>query len=103
MNNIEINTVNNIDNISYIPSGVCCKCINLKIENNIVKDAEFIGGCNGNLQGIRSLILGQNIDEISQKLYGICCGVKTTSCPDQLAKAIQAYKLEKSNSLTAIS
>ena len=99
MNNIEIKEFENTDIVSYLPSGVCSRCMNLQIKDNIILDAEFIGGCNGNLKGIRSLIIGSNINDIEQKLNGICCGDKATSCPDQLSKCIAAYKQAKSNIL----
>ena len=92
MNNIEIREFENTDIVSYLPSGVCSRCMNLQIKDNIILDAEFIGGCNGNLKGIRSLIIGSNINDIEQKLKGICCGDKATSCPDQLSRCLIEYK-----------
>lgn len=77
-------------NINFETSGVCCSEMHLQIdENNIIINAEFIGGCNGNLSGIAKLILGQNALEVAQKLEGTTCGTKMTSCPDQLSKAIK--------------
>lgn len=99
MNNIEIRKFENTDIVSYLPSGVCSRCMNLQIKDNIILDAEFIGGCNGNLKGIRSLIIGSNINDIEQKLKGICCRDKATSCPDQLSRCITAYMQEKSKTL----
>lgn len=78
--------------IQYQTSGVCCGIIQVKINNNIIEDAEFLGGCNGNLKGIKSLIKGMNIDDVILKLQGIRCGDKSTSCPDQLAQCLIAYK-----------
>lgn len=76
--------------ITFNPSGVCCKQINFEVdENNIILDAEFIGGCAGNLLGLKHLIIGQNALEVADKLNGIQCGSKSTSCPDQLSKAIR--------------
>lgn len=72
----------------YRPTGVCSRSICLDIEDGIVKDVEFVGGCNGNLKGICSLVKGLSCDEVKKKLSGIRCGLKSTSCPDQLAKAI---------------
>lgn len=78
--------------ITFIPSGVCCQQMNLEVDdNNIIINAEFIGGCNGNLSGISKLILGQNALEVADKLSGTTCGSKDTSCPDQLSKAIKKY------------
>ncbi|MGL5755631.1 MAG: TIGR03905 family TSCPD domain-containing protein [Paraclostridium sp.] len=79
--------------ISYKTSGCCCSRINLEIdENNIIKDVEFIGGCAGNQLGIKSLVIGKKADEVAQILEGITCGTKSTSCPDQLSRAIKSRK-----------
>ena len=77
---------------SYKTSGVCSSTINLEIENNIIKNVEFIGGCAGNLLGIGSLVKGMSVDDVIIKLKGIDCGNKGTSCPDQLSKALTAWK-----------
>ena len=82
--------------ISYQTKGTCSKQINLIIEDNIIKHVEFIGGCNGNLQGISKLVEGQNINDVISKLQGIDCNGKGTSCPDQLTKGIEAYLRAKS-------
>ena len=76
---------------SYETKGVCSRRINFNIENNIVKSVEFIGGCPGNLLGISSLIEGMDVTEAITKLKGIKCGTKDTSCPDQLAIALEKY------------
>lgn len=72
----------------YRTNGVCSRSIILDIENGIVNDVEFVGGCNGNLKGICLLVKGLSCEEVKEKLSGIRCGLKPTSCPDQLAKAI---------------
>ncbi|MDY5771331.1 MAG: TIGR03905 family TSCPD domain-containing protein [Anaerovoracaceae bacterium] len=72
----------------YRTKGVCSRSIILDIEDGIVKDVEFIGGCNGNLKGICSLVKGLSCEEVKKRLSGIRCGLKPTSCPDQLTKAI---------------
>lgn len=77
---------------SYKTSGVCSSTINIEIEDNIVKNVEFIGGCSGNLLGIGSLVTGMTVDEVITKLQGIDCRSKGTSCPDQLSKALIAWK-----------
>jgi len=77
--------------ISYETVGTCCRLMNVEIEDDIVVDVEFIGGCNGNLKGIKSLITGMNINEVIAKLKGIRCGDKPTSCPDQLATCLINY------------
>lgn len=76
----------------YRPSGVCSQEIILNVEGDIVKDIKVIGGCNGNLKGISCLAKGMKIDEVIEKLRGIKCGIKQTSCPDQISKALEEYK-----------
>lgn len=77
---------------TYIPNGVCSKEMTFKIENNIIKEFNVIGGCNGNLKGIKALIEGMNIDDVINKFNNIKCGIRNTSCPDQIAKALKEYK-----------
>ena len=76
----------------YYPKGTCSTKINLDIENNTIKNIDIENGCNGNLKGIKSLVTGMNIDEVISKLKGIDCHGKGTSCPDQIARALEAYK-----------
>lgn len=76
----------------YRPQGVCSQEIVIDIENGIVKDLKVIGGCSGNLQGIANLVKGRTVDEVIERLNGIKCGFKSTSCPDQIAKALEQYK-----------
>ena len=83
------------ETIIYNTYGTCSKQIIIKLEDDIIQDIEFIGGCNGNLQGIGQLAKGMKIDDIIQKLEGIRCGSKTTSCPDQLALGLKKYIEEK--------
>lgn len=79
----------------YQPSGVCSRKFIFEInENNIIESLEVIGGCNGNLKGIASLIKGQEIHEIINRLEGIRCGMKHTSCPDQISKALREFANE---------
>ena len=78
--------------IEYETEGTCCKLMQVAVQDGIVVDAQFFGGCNGNLQGIRSLIKGMKIDEVIEKLQGIKCGGKPTSCPDQLSQCLIQYK-----------
>ena len=81
--------------MKYKTSGTCSSSIDFEIEDNTIQSVVFTGGCNGNLQGISSLVRGLNIDDAISKLKGIRCGMKSTSCPDQLAKALEAYKQEQ--------
>ncbi|MGN1481943.1 TIGR03905 family TSCPD domain-containing protein [Porcipelethomonas sp.] len=75
--------------ISYIPKGVCSRQINIEVEDGIVKNVEYIGGCNGNLKGIGSLVKGMKVEDVISRLENIKCGMKNTSCPDQLAQALK--------------
>ncbi len=74
---------------SYTPKGVCSRKINFEIEDGIVKNIRFSGGCSGNTQGVAALADGMRVEDIISKLGGIRCGFKGTSCPDQLAKAVK--------------
>lgn len=75
--------------MEYKTQGVCSQMINFDIEDNKVRNVAFIGGCNGNLQGIARLIEGMDVNEAISKIEGIKCGFKKTSCPDQLAQALK--------------
>lgn len=75
--------------MQYKTKGVCSKLINFDIKDDKVTNVSFVGGCNGNLQGISHLIEGMEVKEAISRLEGITCGFKTTSCPDQLAKALK--------------
>lgn len=77
---------------TYKTNGVCSRIINIEIEDDIVKEVSFMGGCNGNLKGISELAQGMNIDDVIVKLEDIKCGFKNTSCPAQLAEALKKYK-----------
>lgn len=74
----------------YTPSGVCSKGIDFELEDGIVKNVRFTGGCSGNTQGVAALVQGMPAEEAIRRLKGIKCGFKPTSCPDQLAKALEA-------------
>ncbi len=76
----------------YRTHGTCSQRIFFEIEDNKVKNVQFVGGCNGNLKGIGKLVEGLNVDEVIDKLEGTTCGMKSTSCPDQLAKALKEAK-----------
>lgn len=79
----------------YKTSGTCSRMISIIIEDDIINDVKFMGGCDGNLKGISALVKGMHIDNAIEKLSGIRCGFKTTSCPDQLAKALMQYKAQR--------
>ncbi len=72
--------------------GTCSQRIFFEIEDNKVHNVEFLGGCNGNLQGIGKLVEGMDIDDVIARIEGIHCGMKPTSCPDQLATALKDAK-----------
>lgn len=74
---------------SYKTKGVCSQKITFDIEGNILKNVKFYAGCNGNLQGISKLVEGMDVNEVIKKLKGIRCKDKQTSCPDQLAAALE--------------
>ena len=75
--------------MKYHTNGTCSTSIDLEVEDGKIKFVEFFGGCNGNLKGIASLVTGMPVEEAISKLKGIRCGFKTTSCPDQLAHALE--------------
>lgn len=76
----------------YKTQGTCSSFIELDVEDDVIKNVSFIGGCHGNLQGICSLVKGMRVGDVLTKLEGIRCGSKTTSCPDQLCKALREMK-----------
>lgn len=75
--------------ITYIPKGVCSRQINIEVEDGVVQNVQYIGGCNGNLKGIGSLVKGMKVEDVIERLENIHCGMKNTSCPDQLAQALK--------------
>ena len=80
--------------ISYKTNGVCARKIFVEVEDGIVKDVKFEGGCNGNTKGVASLAIGLKADDVIEKLQHIKCGFKDTSCPAQLAEALKQAKGE---------
>jgi uncharacterized protein (TIGR03905 family) len=74
---------------TFLTKGICAKSIELELEGGIVRSVKFFGGCDGNLQGVSRLVEGMSADEAARRLRGIRCGRKATSCPDQLAQAIE--------------
>jgi len=77
---------------SYKTHGTCSREILFDIEDNKIKEVRFIGGCDGNTQGVAALIKGYDVDEAIARIKGIDCRGRGTSCPDQLAKALEEYK-----------
>ena len=75
--------------IKYQPHGVCSRQIIIDVENGIVNSVKFVGGCSGNTQGVAALAKGMKVDDVIDRLEGIRCNSKPTSCPDQLAKALK--------------
>lgn len=75
----------------YKPEGVCSREMILEIENGIIKSLKIVGGCDGNTKGISKLVVGMKVEEVIEKLKGINCGFKGTSCPDQLAIDLEKY------------
>ena len=73
----------------YKPTGVCSKEINIELDGDVIKSVKFTGGCSGNTQGVAALVAGMKISDAISHLEGIHCGMKGTSCPDQLAKALR--------------
>ena len=76
----------------YKTKGTCSQMICFDVEDNKVYNVQFMGGCNGNLKGIGKLVEGMDIDEVIARVEGVTCGMKATSCPDQLAQALKAAK-----------
>lgn len=75
--------------IDYQPKGVCAKSFRIYVEEGKIEDIEILGGCAGNLMGIRHLLQGMEVDEAIEKMEGILCGSRPTSCPDQIAQALK--------------
>ncbi len=80
-----------MEHIEYKTQGVCARSIEIDVENGIIQNARFIGGCSGNTQGVAALLIGMPIEEAVKRLSGIRCGFKPTSCPDQLATALKQH------------
>ena len=79
----------------YTPSGVCSSQMIIEIEGDIIKKVKIIGGCAGNTVGVSRLVEGMKVDEAIKRLKGIPCGFRNTSCPDQLARALEEAKNKK--------
>ena len=88
-----------MERIIYNTVGTCSKQIIIELEDDIIQNIEFIGGCNGTLQGLDKLARGMKIQDVIERLKGIRCGAKATSCPDQLAVALVKYIEERAKTL----
>ena len=78
--------------ITYRRKGVCSQLMDIEVEDGKIESVKITGGCSGNLQGISSLLKGMDVDEAISRMEGIRCGIKATSCPDQIAQALKQYK-----------
>ena len=78
-----------METIRYTPRGVCSRAMEIDVENGVIRDVRVLGGCNGNLKGICSLLRGMTVQDAIERMDGIKCGMKPTSCPDQLAQALK--------------
>ncbi|MBQ8198677.1 MAG: TIGR03905 family TSCPD domain-containing protein [Lachnospiraceae bacterium] len=77
----------------YRPSSVCSSAIDIEVDGDVIRSVAFTGGCHGNLQGISKLVEGMKVEDAISRLKGIRCGFKNTSCPDQLAQALESLNL----------
>lgn len=80
------------ENMKFVPNGVCSREINFEVVDGKVHNVQYVGGCNGNGKGISALVEGMAVEEAIRRLKGIKCGFKSTSCPDQLAKALEHFQ-----------
>ena len=78
-----------METIQYTPKGVCSKQMEIDVEDGAIQEVRVLGGCNGNLRGIASLLKGMRVEDAIERMEGIQCGMKSTSCPDQLAQALK--------------
>lgn len=78
--------------MTYKPQGVCSQLIDIDVKDGIIESVQFTGGCNGNTQGVAALVKGMKVEEAISRLKGIRCGFRSTSCPDQLAQALESMQ-----------
>ena len=81
-----------MEHLTYQTRGVCSSKIDFDIEDGVIRQVVFTGGCHGNTQGVAALLVGMTVDEAIVRLEGITCRTKPTSCPDQVAQALKSYK-----------
>ena len=84
-----------METITYQTKGVCSRSIDIKIEGDVIVEVVYHGGCSGNTQGVAALVQGMTVEEAVKRLSGIRCGMKSTSCPDQLSVALREYLSKK--------
>ncbi len=87
--------------ITYKTQGTCSSHIEVEVEDDVIQQVFFWGGCNGNLQGISRLVKGMKVEEVLQKLEGVKCGNRSTSCPDQLCKALREMNTIKKEAVSS--
>ena len=75
--------------IEYKTKGTCARAVIVDVEDGVITECQFVGGCSGNTQGVASLVKGMKVEDAVAKIKGIKCGMKSTSCPDQLARALE--------------
>ena len=75
--------------IDYRPRGVCSRAFHIEVEDGVIQSVQVAGGCNGNLQGLSALLKGMRVEDAVARMEGIHCGMRPTSCPDQLAQALK--------------
>lgn len=78
-----------MNTIQYQPKGVCSRMMEIDVEDGVVQELRVYGGCDGNLKGIASLLKGMKVEDVIERLEGVKCGFKNTSCPDQIAQALK--------------
>ncbi len=81
-----------METIKYIPRGVCSRGMEIDVEGGVIQAVRVMGGCSGNLKGIASLLKGMRVEDAIARMEGIRCGMKPTSCPDQLAQALKSAR-----------
>ncbi len=81
-----------METIQYTPRGVCAQKMEIDVEDGVIRAVRVLGGCSGNLQGLSALLKGMTVDEAVARMEGIHCGMKPTSCPDQLAQALKSAR-----------
>lgn len=81
-----------METIQYRPKGVCSNYMEIDVEDGVIREFRVNGGCNGNLQGISRLVKGMRVEDVISRLEGVRCGMKSTSCPDQLAQALKSHR-----------